>query len=83
MNHPGVMSKDDMRIDPPYAPYLLLIAGGTNDGMVGTYPKQYSDLFTEHGTENIYLSVPGGGHDSKTVIPMMYNFIKFLFKATE
>ncbi len=83
MDHPGVMSKDDMRIDPPYAPYLLLIAGGTNDGMVGTYPKQYSDLFTEHGTENIYLSVPGGGHDSKTVIPMMYNFIKFLFKATE
>lgn len=81
MNHPGVMSKDDMRIDPPYSPYLLLIAGGTNDGMVNDYPKQYSDLFTQHGTENIYLSVPGGGHDSKTVIPMMYNFIRFIFKA--
>jgi glucuronoarabinoxylan endo-1,4-beta-xylanase len=81
MNHPGVMSKDDMRIDPPYSPYLLMIAGGTNDGMVNDYPKQYSDLFTQHGTENIYLSVPGGGHDSKTVIPLMYNFIKFLFKA--
>ena len=82
MNHPGVMSKEDMRIDPPYSPYVLMIAGGTNDGMVGDYPKQYSDLFTEHGTENIYISVPGGGHDSKTVIPLMYNFIKCLFKAT-
>lgn len=81
MDHPGVMSKDDMRIEPPYSPYLLLIAGGTNDGMVNDYPKQYSDLFTQHGTENIYLSVPGGGHDSKTVTPMMYNFIRFIFKA--
>jgi len=81
MDHPGVMSKEDMRIDAPYSPYLLMIAGGTNDGMVGTYPKQYSDLFTEHGTENIYISVPGGGHDGKTVIPLMYNFIKNLFKA--
>ena len=82
MNHPGVMSKDDMRIDPPYSPYLLMIAGGTNDTMVNDYPKQYSDLFTQHGTENIFISVPGGGHDSRTVIPLMYNFIRFLFKAT-
>lgn len=82
MNHPGVMSKDDMRIDPPYSPYLLMIAGGTSDGMVNDFPKQYSDLFTQHGTENIYISVPGGGHDSSTVIPLMYNFIKYIFKAT-
>jgi len=81
MDHPGVMSKDDIRIDPPYSPYLLIIAGGTNDGMVNDYPKQYSDLFTQHGTDNIYLSVPGGGHDSSTVIPLMYNFIRFIFKA--
>ena len=81
MTHPGVMSKDDMRIDPPYSPYLLMISGGTNDGMVNDFPKQYSDLFTQHGTENIYISVPGGGHDSSTVIPLMYNFIRFIFKA--
>ena len=81
MTHPGVMSKDDMRIDPPYSPYILMIAGGTNDTMVNDFPKQYSDLFTQHGTENIYLSVPGGGHDSNTVIPLMYNFIRFIFKA--
>ena len=81
MNHPGVMSKDDMRIDPPYSPYVLMIAGGTSDGMVNDYPKQYSDLFTQHGTDNIFISVPGGGHDSSTVIPLMYNFIRCLFKA--
>jgi len=81
MTHPGVMSKDDMRIDPPYSPYILMIAGGTNDTMVNDFPKQYSDLFTQHGTENIYISVPGGGHDSNTVIPLMYNFIRFIFKA--
>ena len=81
MDHPGNMSKEEIRIDPPYQPYLLLIAGGTSDGMVGTYPEQYHNLFTEHGTDNIFLSVPGGNHDSSTVIPLMYNFIRFLFKA--
>ena len=81
MDHPGVMTKDAIRIDPPYSPYLLLIAGGTSDNMVGTFPDQYHQLFDEHGTENIFLSVPGGGHDSKTVTPLMYNFIRFIFKA--
>lgn len=81
MDHPGCMSKDDIRIDAPYEPYILMIAGGTSDNMVGTYPEQYHDLFTEHGTDNIFIPVPGGGHDSSTVIPLMYNFIRFLFKA--
>ncbi len=81
MDHPGCMSKDEIRIDPPYSPYLLLIAGGTSDNMVGTYPEQYHNLFTDHGTDNIFLSVPGGSHDSTTVIPLMYNFIRFIFKA--
>ncbi len=81
MDHPGVMSKDEIRIDPPYSPYLLLIAGGTSDNMVNDFPEQYHKLFTEHGTDNIFLPVPGGGHDSSTVIPLMYNFIRFIFKA--
>lgn len=81
MDHPGVMTKDEIRIDPPYSPYVLMIAGGTNDGMVNDYPEQYHNLFTQHGTENIFISVPGGNHDSSTVIPLMYNFIRCLFKA--
>lgn len=81
MEHPGCMSKEEIRIDAPYEPYVLMISGGTSDGMVGTYPQQYHELFTEHGTENIFISVPGGGHDSSTVIPLMYNFIRVLFKA--
>lgn len=81
MDHPGCLSKEEIRIDAPYQPYVLMIAGGTNDGMVGSYPEQYHNLFTEHGTENIYISVPGGGHDSSTVIPLMYNFIRCLFQA--
>ena len=81
MDHPGVMTKDEIRIDPPYSPYLLLIAGGTSDNMVNDFPEQYHKLFTEHGTENIFMPVPGGGHDDSTVIPLMYNFIRLIFKA--
>ena len=61
--------------------YLLLIAGGTSDNMVNDFPEQYHKLFTEHGTENIFMPVPGGGHDDSTVIPLMYNFIRLIFKA--
>ena len=81
MDHPGVMTKDEIRIDPPYSPYVLLIAGGTADSMVKDYPEQYHNLFTQHGTDNIFLPVPGGGHDASTVTPLMYNFIKVIFKA--
>ena len=39
MDHPGVMTKEEIRIDPPYSPYVLMIAGGTSDTMVGTFPE--------------------------------------------
>ena len=76
MTHPGVMSKDDMRIDPPYSPYLLMIAGGTSDNMVNDFPKQYSDLFTQHGTDNIYIT----GKDKMALLngEMGGNFMKFI-----
>ncbi|MBR5371462.1 MAG: hypothetical protein IK130_04535 [Oscillospiraceae bacterium] len=79
--HPGSMSEDQFRIDAPYEPYLLMIAGGTADGMVNVSPENYSKLLTKNGTDHIFISVPGGGHDGSTGIPLFYNFIRALFKA--
>ena len=79
--HPGSMPEDKFRIDPPYEPYLLMIAGGTDDGMVHVAPGNYSKLLTKNGTDHIYVSIQGGGHDGKTGIPLFYNFIRALFKA--
>lgn len=81
MMHPGSISEDQFRMSEPYLPCLLMIAGGTADGMVGDFPEQYHNLFTRNNTDHIWISVPGGGHDGTVGIPLFYNFIRALFKA--
>ena len=77
------MSESEFKITNPDAqPYVLFIAGGTNDGVVGTFPQRYDSILTTNGQEHLWLEVPGGGHDGSVVQPMMYNFIKNVFKAT-
>ncbi len=78
MTHPGNMAESDFRMTDPL-PYVLMIAGGTNDTVVGNFPEQYHDLFTANGTDHIWQQVPGGGHDGSVVVPLMYNFLKSLF----
>lgn len=80
-DHPGSMPAEQFKISAPYEPYLLMIAGGTDDKMVNVAPENYSKMLTQNGTEHIYISVPGGQHDGTTGIPLFYNFIRALFKA--
>ena len=81
MEHVGSISEDQFRMSEPYLPYLLMIAGGTADGMVGDFPEQYHKLFEKNGTDHIWISVPGGGHDGGVGAPLFYNFIRALFQA--
>ena len=81
MVHEGCMSEDEFKFDPEAAPHVLIIAGGTSDFVVGTFPQQYHELFEKNGTEHIWVSVPGGNHDGSVGIPLFYNFLKCLFKA--
>ena len=81
MEHVGSIREDQFRMSEPYLPYLLMITGGTADGMVGDFPEQYHNLFTRNGTDHIWISVPGGGHDGGVGAPMFYNFIRNHFKA--
>lgn len=58
---------------------ILMIAAGTNDGVVGTFPKKYSEILTRNGQEHIYYEVPGGGHDNTTISSGLNNFIRAIF----
>ena len=58
-----------------------MIGGGTNDGTVGTFPKQYHEMFASNGTDHIWMEVQGGGHDGSVGIPLFYNFYKGIFKT--
>lgn len=81
LNHRGSMTENEFKFSEPYIPYLLMIGGGTNDSVVGTFPKQYHELFDKNGTDNIWFEVPGAGHDASVGTPLFYNFFRNLFKT--
>ncbi len=82
MTHPGNMQPSEFKIqDHTYDPYLLMITGGTNDMVVGTFPQQYHEMLITNGQPHIWQEIQGGGHDQSCVNPMMYNFLKNVFKA--
>lgn len=82
MTHPGCMQESEFKIKSGSPlPYVLMITGGTNDTVVGTYPEFYHNLLTKNGTDHIWQSISGGGHDAGSVVPHMYNFIKAAFNA--
>ncbi|MGN0582000.1 MAG: glycoside hydrolase family 11 protein, partial [Oscillospiraceae bacterium] len=79
LNHRGSMTEAEFGFKT--APYLLMIGGGTNDTVVGTFPKQYSELYTQKGQDHIWFEVQGGGHDASVGTPLFYNYFRNLFKA--
>lgn len=84
MAHPGNMSESEFKVkNHTYDPYLIMITGGTNDTVVGTFPKQYHEILTTNGQPHIWQEIQGGGHDASCVNPLMYNFLKNAFKATK
>ncbi len=80
LNHRGSMTESEFKFKT--APYLLMIGGGTNDSVVGTFPKQYHELYTKNGQDHIWFEVPGGGHDASVGTPLFYNFFRNIFKAS-
>lgn len=82
MVHPGNMQPSEFKIqNHAYDPYILMITGGTNDSVVGTFPQEYHNTLTTNGQDHIWQEIQGGGHDASCVNPMMYNFLKNVFKA--
>lgn len=80
MTHPGSMQESELKITGD-KPYLLMIAGGTNDSVVGTFPESYHNILTRNGEDHVWMSISGAGHDNSTVTPLMYNFFRSIFKA--
>ena len=83
MEHPGCMTESEMKFrDVGPEPDVFMITGGTNDSVVGTFPKEYSDILTRNGVEHVYQSIPGGGHGADSVKPHLYTFMRYAFKGS-
>ena len=81
LNSNDRMKENDFKFSDSDLPYILMIGGGTNDSVVGTFPKQYHELFDKNGTMNLWMEFPGKGHDAGVGTPLFYNFFRYVFKA--
>ena len=75
------LTERDFKYSDSDLPYVLLIGGGTNDTTVGTFPKQYHELYDKNGTTNLWMEFQNAGHDASVGCPLFYNFYKWIFKA--
>ena len=81
LNSNDRMKESDFKFSDSDLPYILMIGGGTADQVVGTFPKQYHELFDKNGTMNLWMEFPGAGHDASVGTPLFYNFFRYVFKA--
>lgn len=60
-------------------PRLLLLSAAEHDGVVGTNPAKYLDIFTKNGDEALWHSMSSTGHDHSSVTPHLYNLFRMIF----
>lgn len=73
----GLFPTADFRAAEGFDTFIMINAGKT-DGVVGDWPKTYSDTLTANGTEHIFY-VTDGGHDFQVWKHGLYNFAKRIF----
>ena len=76
-HHPGLFQESEFRTDVP--PFVTLVSCGTNDSVVGTFPKSYHEILTTNGQEHIWFEVPGADHDDKAIAAGLYNYLSTAF----
>ena len=61
------------------SPFLLLISAAEHDDAVLDYPFQYHDMLEENGTRHLFHVMTKSGHDYRSVISHLYNFLRMIF----
>ena len=78
--HPGQLQENQLK--PAYQmPNLIMITGGGKDGTVGSQPSVYHNILSANGIEHLWHSVSDGGHNSSSVQPHFYNYLRGIFQS--
>ncbi|MCQ2525523.1 MAG: esterase family protein [Lachnospiraceae bacterium] len=77
MTHPGQMTEPEMKFaEDAIEPNVFIICCGTNDSVVGTYPKSYHELLDTNGSDHIWYEINGADHDNNAIKSGLYNLFK-------
>lgn len=74
----GLFAAADFKVKEGYDTFIMINAG-LSDGVVGDFPKTYSETLTQNGTEHIFYETEGG-HDFTVWKNGLYNFAKLIFQ---
>ena len=73
------MLKEDQLTFGENKPKLLLLSAAEHDGVVGTNPAKYREIFTNNNEETLWHSMSATGHDHSSVTPHLYNLFRMIF----
>lgn len=77
MTHPGQLEESEVKFaDDTVTPEAFILCCGTNDSVVGKYPKSYHELLEANGTEHIWYEITGADHDNTAIKSGLYNLFK-------
>ncbi len=77
MTHVGQMEESEMKFaDDAVKPDVFMMCCGTNDSVVGTYPKSYHEILEVNGVDHIWYEITGADHDNNAIKSGLYNLFK-------
>lgn len=77
MTHEGQMEESEMKFaDDSVEPNVFIICCGTNDSVVGKYPKSYHEILETNGSDHIWYEISGADHDNNAIKSGLYNLLK-------
>ena len=76
MTHVGQMEEGEMKFeDGATEPEVFIICCGSNDSVVGTYPKSYHEILEANGAEHTWYEIQGADHDNNAIKSGLYNLL--------
>jgi len=75
--HKGLLQPEELVAEHP--PIVSLISGGTNDTVVGTFPREYHELLEANHQKHVWYDIPGADHDLTAIKTGFYNYLKTVF----
>lgn len=82
MTHKGQLAESDLAFkENQEIPEFFMICCGTNDSVVGQYPKTYHKILEKNETAHTWFEVIGADHNDLAIRSGFYWFVKHLFGA--
>lgn len=81
MLHAGMLKEEEVCFpEDAVLPEVLMVCCGTNDSVVGQFPKSYHKLFEKNGVEHIWFEVMNADHNAHAIRSGFYQFVQKIFK---